>query len=316
MITGLKRIFQIKESGICLALIVLSVVLSVARPATFLTQYNIGIVIRQVSFVAIVALGETLVLLVGGIDLSVGHIAGLCGILGSLLMTSTTIDPYICTVMTLFTGLLLGAISGVFIAKVRLNPFIVTLAMGEVYAGVILVITKGYPVLGLPKKFTVLGQGMIGPVPVPVIIMLIITVILTYVLKNSPFGRNIYAIGGNQFAARLVGIPVEKIKVSVYAISGMLAGLAGMLFASRVNAGQPTIGAGWLMPTITAAIIGGTSLSGGEGTILGTILGAVFMGVLANGIVLLGISAYWERVIIGSVVMVAVVIDILRSRKK
>ena len=312
----LRRIFQIKESGIFLGLTVLCVTLSVMRSSTFLTQYNIGIVIRQVSFVAIVALGETLVLLIGGIDLSVGHIAGLCSILGSLLMTSTPIDPYICTIITLLIGLLFGATSGVVIARVHLNPFIVTLAMGEVYAGVILVITKGHPVLGLPKKFTVLGQGMVGPVPIPVIIMLIITIILAYTLKNTPFGRNIYAIGGNQFAARLVGIPVEKIKVSVYAISGMLAGLAGMLFASRMNAGQPTIGAGWLMPTITAAIIGGTSLSGGEGTILGTILGAIFMGILANGIVLLGISAYWERVIIGAVVLVAVIMDILRSRKK
>ena len=312
---GVKRFFQIKESGILLALIVLCVALSTTT-STFLTQYNIGVVIRQASFVAIVALGETLVLLIGGIDLSVGYIAGLCSILGCLLMTSTSIDPYLCTLIALFIGLILGTISGIFIAKMKLNPFIVTLAMGEVYAGVILVITKGYPVLGIPKKFTALGQGMVGPVPIPVIIMLIITIILAYVLKNTPFGRNIYAIGGNQFASRLVGIPVEKVKVSVYAISGMLAALAGMLFASRVNAGQPTTGAAWLMPTITAAIIGGTSLSGGEGTILGTILGAVFMGILANGIVLLGISAYWERVIIGAVVLVAVIIDILRTRRK
>ena len=313
--TALKRFFQVKESGILLALITMCLVLSVTT-STFLTQYNIGVVIRQVSFIAIVALGETLVLLIGGIDLSVGYVAGLCSILGCLLMTSTNLDPYLCTLITLVIGLILGTISGLFIAKMKLNPFIVTLAMGEVYAGLILVITKGYPVLNLPKKFTILGQGMVGPVPIPVIIMLIITIILAYILRNTPFGRNIYAIGGNQFAARLVGIPVEKIKVSVYAISGMLAALAGMLFASRVNAGHPTTGAAWLMPTITAAIIGGTSLSGGEGTILGTILGAVFMGILANGIVLLDISAYWERVIIGAVVLVAVIIDILRSRKK
>lgn len=315
MMTALKRFFQVKESGILLALITMCFVLSVTT-STFLTQYNIGVVIRQVSFIAIVALGETLVLLIGGIDLSVGYVAGLCSILGCLLMTSTNLDPYLCTLIALVIGLILGTISGLFIAKMKLNPFIVTLAMGEVYAGLILVITKGYPVLNLPKKFTILGQGMVGPVPIPVIIMLIITIILAYILRNTPFGRNIYAIGGNQFAARLVGISVEKIKVSVYAISGMLAALAGMLFASRVNAGHPTTGAAWLMPTITAAIIGGTSLSGGEGTILGTILGAVFMGILANGIVLLDISAYWERVIIGVVVLVAVIIDILRSRKK
>lgn len=312
---GFKRFFQIKESGILLALLVLGGVLSVTT-STFLTQYNIGVVIRQVSFVAIVALGETLVLLIGGIDLSVGYVAGLCSILGCLLMTTTGLDPYLCTLITLFIGLFLGLLSGLLIAKIRLNPFIVTLAMGEIYAGMILVITKGYPVLNLPKKFTVLGQGMVGPVPIPVIIMLIITAILAYILRNTPFGRNIYAIGGNPAAARLVGISVEKIKVSVYAIAGMLAALAGMLFASRVNAGQPTTGAAWLMPVITAAIIGGTSLSGGEGTILGTILGATFMGILANGIVLLDISAYWERVIIGAVVIVAVVLDILRSRKK
>ena len=313
--TAIKRFFQIKESGILLALIVMCVGLSVTT-TTFLTQYNIGVVIRQASFVAIVALGETLVLLIGGIDLSVGYIAGLCSILGCLLMTSTNIDPYICTLIALGTGLIFGSISGLFIARMKLNPFIVTLAMGEVFAGLILVITKGYAVLNLPKKFTILGQGMVGPVPIPVIIMLILAVIMAYILRSTPFGRNIYAIGGNQFAARLVGIPVEKIKVGVYAISGMLAALAGMLFASRVNAGQPTTGAAWLMPIITAAIIGGTSLSGGEGTILGTILGAVFMGILANGIVLLDISAYWERVIIGAVVLVAVIIDILRSRKK
>jgi ribose transport system permease protein len=312
---ALKRFFQIKESGILLALIVMCVGLSVTT-STFLTQYNIGVVIRQASFVAIVALGETLVLLIGGIDLSVGYIAGLCSILGCLLMTTTNLDPYLCTLITLCIGLLFGTISGLFIAKMRLNPFIVTLAMGEVFAGLILVITKGYPVLNLPKKFTVLGQGMVGPVPIPVIIMLVLAVIMAYILHNTPFGRNIYAIGGNPSAARLVGIPVEKIKVSVYAISGMLAALAGMLFASRVNAGQPTTGAAWLMPTITAAIIGGTSLSGGEGTILGTILGAVFMGILANGIVLLDISAYWERVIIGAVVLIAVIMDILRSRKR
>lgn len=310
-----KRFFQVKESGILLALICLCLGLSLTT-TTFLSQYNIGIVIRQVSFVAIVALGETLVLLLGGIDLSVGATAGLSSILGALLMTAVKLDPYLCLFLTMGIGALFGALNGVMIALVKLNPFIVTLAMGEIYAGAILVITKGYPVLGIPPKFTFLGQGMLGPVPVPVIIMLVITIILAHVLHNTPYGRRIYAIGGNPFASRLVGIPVESIKISVYAISGMLSALAGILFVSRMNAGQPSIGQGWLMPAITAAIIGGTSLSGGEGTILGTILGAVFMGILANGIVLLGISAYWERVIIGAVVLVAVIIDILRSRKK
>ena len=313
-LTLLRKVLHFKESGILIALILLSVILSVATDK-FLTPYNIGIVIRQVSFVAIVALGQTLVLLTGGIDLSVGNMAGLCSILGSLLMVSTKIDPYVCTIIAMLIGLILGTISGFLIARVGLNAFIATLAMGEVYAGLVLVITKGYPITGIPPKFRFLGQGMIGLVPVPVIIMLVITGILAYVLKFTPYGRHIYAIGGNELASRLVGIRVIRIKMSVYAISGMLSALAGIIFVSRMNAGQPTIGPSWLMPSVTAAIIGGTTLSGGEGTVLGTIIGAIFMGVLANGIVLLDISVYWERVIIGAVVVAAVIIDILRGRR-
>ncbi len=310
-----KKMLQFKESGIFIALVLLTLILSLSTNK-FLTPYNIGIVIRQVSFVAIVALGQTLVLLTGGIDLSVGNMAGLCSIVGALLMVSTPIDPYVCTFLAMLLGLCLGMISGFLVARVGLNAFIATLAMGEIFAGLVLVITKGYPITGIPEKFRFLGQGMLGLVPVPVIIMVLITAVLAYILKFTPYGRHIYAIGGNQFASRLVGIRVIRIKMSVYAISGMLSALAGIIFVSRMNAGQPTIGPSWLMPSVTAAIIGGTTLSGGEGTVLGTILGAIFMGVLANGIVLLDISVYWERVIIGVVVVAAVIIDIARSRSK
>jgi ribose transport system permease protein len=311
--TTARRILHFKESGILIALVFLAVTLSVSTNK-FLTPYNVGIVIRQVSFVAIVALGQTLVLLTGGIDLSVGNMAGFCSIAAALMMVSTKIDPYLCTIIGMLMGLALGTISGFLIARVGLNAFIATLGMGEVFAGLVLVITKGYPITGIPAKFRFLGQGMLGLVPVPVIIMLVITAIFAYVLKFTPYGRHIYAIGGNELASRLVGIRVIRIKISVYAISGMLSALAGIIFVSRMNAGQPTIGPSWLMPSVTAAIIGGTTLSGGEGTVVGTIIGAIFMGVLANGIVLLDISAYWERVIIGAVVVAAVIIDILRKR--
>ena len=309
------RFLVFKESGIFLALLVLSTFLAFSAPM-FLTQYNLGIVVRQISYVAIVALGQTIVLISGGIDLSVGAVAGLSGILGAIMMSSTNIDPYICTAVAVMFGLGCGAINGVLVAKVGLNPFIVTLATMEAFSGLILVITRGYTVMGIPPKFQFLGQGLIGPVPVPVIIMVILAAILIYVLQNTTFGRYVYAIGGNLFAARLVGIRVQKIKIWVFALSGMMAALAGMIFVSRMNAGQPTIGQAWLMPSITAAIIGGTSLSGGQGTIYGTILGAVLMGVLANGIVLLNVSSYWERVITGIVVLLAVIIDVLRNRKK
>ena len=309
----LRRTTVYREGGILAALIVLCVALSIAAPK-FLSSYNLGIVIRQVSFVAIVAMGQTMVLLTGGIDLSVGSVAGFTAILGANMMAHTPLNPYVACLAAVLIGLAIGALSGFFVAYVKINAFIVTLGMGEICAGLNLVITRGYPVLGVPTTFNFLGQGMIGPVPFPVVVMLILTVALTFILTSIPYGRAIYVIGDNENAARLAGIQVARIKMSVYAISGVLASLAGMIFVSRVNAGQPTVGPSWLMPSITAAIIGGTTLSGGEGTIIGAIIGAVFMGVLSNGIVLLDISAYWERVIIGLVVIVAVLIDVVRKR--
>ncbi|MFC4600721.1 ABC transporter permease [Cohnella hongkongensis] len=309
----IRSILKTPESGIFLVLLAICVLLTIVRP-NFADSYNLGILVRQFSFVAIVALGQTLVLLKGGIDLSVGAVAGLSGILSSWLMINSGINPYICVLIGILIGAVCGAINGLFITKFNLNPFIVTLATGEIFAGFILVITKGWAIRNLPESVLYLGQGMIGPIPVPFIIMIVLTVIFMYLLKNTPFGRYIYAIGGNESAARLVGIKIDKVKISVYAISGALAALAGIIMATRLAAGQPTIGDGWLMASITAAIIGGTSLNGGEGRVIGSVIGAALMGVLANAIVLLSISAYWERVIIGLVVLAAIVLDRVRAR--
>jgi len=307
-----NKFMKTKEISIFIALAILCLIMSVST-STFMTPYNIGIIARQISFIAIVAIGQTTVLLTGGIDLSVGSTAGLSGILCSLLLTNVHVGPISIIFVSLVLGILLGCVNGILIGRLKLNAFIVTLAMGEIYGGLILVITRGYPILNLPESFAFLGQGMIGLVPVPVIFMLVITIVIAYLLENTPFGRNIYAVGGNSIAAKLAGIKVENVTLYVYMLSGMFASLSGLLLTSRMNAGQPTIGASWVMPSITAAIIGGTSLSGGEGTIIGTIIGAAFMGVLANGIVLLNISSYWERVITGAVVIIAVVIDLIRK---
>ncbi len=307
-----NKFMKTKEMSIFIALAILCLIMSVST-STFMTPYNIGIIARQISFIAIVAIGQTTVLLTGGIDLSVGSTAGLSGILCSLLMTKVHVGPISIIFVSLVLGILLGCVNGILIGRLKLNAFIVTLGVGEIYGGLILVITRGYPILNLPESFAFLGQGMIGLVPVPVIFMLVITIVIAYLLENTPFGRNIYAVGGNSIAAKLAGIKVENITLYVYMLSGMFASLSGLLLTSRMNAGQPTIGASWVMPSVTAAIIGGTSMSGGEGTIIGTIIGAAFMGVLANGIVLLNISSYWERVITGAVVIIAVVIDLIRK---
>lgn len=308
------RFLASNESGIFLVLLAMSALLGMVRPQ-FLSQFNLATVVRQFSFVTIVAFGQTLVLLSGGIDLSVGSIAGLCGILAAWLMVNTGIDAYLAILIGVAAGSLCGLINGLLITRIKLNPFIVTLATGEVFGGLIMVITKGYAIMSLPSKVFFLGQGMIGPIPVPVIIMVVLAVAFTYILRNTPFGRHIYAIGGNEAAGRLVGIKVNRVKSLIYVISGTLSALAGIILVCRLTSGQPTIGQNWVMPSVTAAIIGGTSLSGGEGTVLGTMIGAALMGVLSNAIVLLNVSAYWERVIVGLVVLLAVTLDRFRASR-
>lgn len=309
----LRRFRNWDASGILVALVVLCLFLAISTPS-FLSQYNLSVVARQASFVGLVALGQTLVLLIGGIDLSVGAAAGLSAIVGSLLLTQLGVDPYAALLLTATFGFAIGCINGFFVAKLKLNPFIVTLASWEIFAGATLVITKGYPIRPLGDDFRVFGQGTIYGIPVPVVIFLVAGAILTYVLARTRFGRNIYAIGGNRDAATLVGIRVWRVEFIVFGLAGMFAALAGILYASRMDSGQPSVGEGWLMGAITAAIIGGTSLRGGQGTIAGTIFGALLMAVLANGIVLLSISGYWERIIIGAVVLIAILVDLFRRR--
>jgi ribose transport system permease protein len=309
----LARVRRWQASGIALALLLLVVALSWAADG-FLSQYNLSVVARQASFVGLVALGQTLVLLAGGIDLSVGTNAALSAIIGSLLLTQTGVHPYAVVPLTAAFGGAMGLVNGFFVARLNLNPFIVTLATGEVFAGLTLVITKGYPIRPLGEAFRVFGQGELVGVPVPVVIFLGLELVLAFVLARTRFGRNVYAVGGNRDAASLVGIRVWRVELAVYGLAGAFAALAGILYASRMDAGQPSVGQGWLMGAITAAIIGGTSLRGGEGSMVGTTLGALLMAVLANGIVLLDVSGYWERVIIGCVVLVAVLVDLFRRR--
>jgi ribose transport system permease protein len=307
------RFRQWEASGILIALVLLVVVLAIATP-NFLTPYNLGVVARQASFVGLVALGQTLVLLIGGIDLSVGAAAGLSAIIGSLLLTQAGVHPYAVLPLTAVFGLGLGLLNGFFVAVLRLNPFIVTLASWEIFAGLTLVITEGYPIRPLGEDFRVFGQGSIFGVPVPVVIFLVAGGFLAWVLTQTRFGRDIYAVGGNRDAATLVGIRAARVEFIVFGLAGLFAALAGILYASRMDSGQPSVGEGWLMGAITAAIIGGTSLRGGQGTIVGTILGALLMAVLANGIVLMNVSGFWERVIIGLVVLVAILVDLFRRR--
>jgi ribose transport system permease protein len=310
-----KALFRWEASGVLVALILLCAILAVASP-NFLTAFNLTVVIREASFVGLVALGQTLVLLLGGIDLSVGAAAGLSAIVGCLFLKSLGIPPWLVIPATAVFGLCIGSISGFFISVLKLNPFIVTLAMWEIFAGMTLVITKGYPIRPLGPAFTVYGQGEIFGIPGPVLLFLVAAAVLVWVLAKTRFGRNLYALGGNRDAAVLVGIPVLRVELFVYALAGMFAALAGIMYASRMDAGQPSVGEGWLMKAITAAILGGTSLKGGQGTILGTVFGTLLTAVLANGLSLMNVSAYWARVVVGAIVLIAILGDLLRHRGK
>lgn len=307
------RFWQWEASGVLVALVVLTAVLALVTD-NFLTTYNISVVTRQAAFVGLVALGQTLVLLVGGIDLSVGAAAGLSAIVGSLLLTSLGIHPYAVLPLTMLFGMGLGLLNGFFVAFLRLNPFIVTLATWEIFAGITLVITKGYPIRPLGETFQYFGKGELLSIPIPVIIFITAGLLLIWMLTQTKFGRNIYAVGGNRDAAILVGIKTRMVEFLVFGMAGMFAALAGILFASRMDAGQPSVGEGWLMGAITAAILGGTSLRGGQGSVVGTVLGALLLTVLANGTVLLNVSGFWQRVIVGGVVLVAIMVDLFRRR--
>lgn len=314
MTNGIKNIFKMEAMGILIALILLCIAITLVAPH-FLSSYNLTVVVRQASFVGLVALGQTLVLLLGGIDLSVGANAALSAVVGSLMLTRLGVAPALVIPITAVFGMMLGLINGSLVARLRLSPFIVTLATWEMFAGANLVITEGYPVRPLGKDFDLFGQGSVLGIPVPVLVFLGSALLLTWMLRYTRFGRNIYSIGGNRAAALLVGIRVQRTEAIVYGLSGLFASLAGILYASRMDSAQPSVGEGWLMPAITAAIIGGTSLSGGQGTMIGTVLGTLLMGALSNGMSLLNVSGFWERVVVGAVVLIAVLVDLIRQRR-
>jgi ribose transport system permease protein len=297
------------EGMIAVVVVVLFCVLAIVNHA-FVSKYNLSTLSRTISWTTIVAFGQTLVLLTAGIDLSVAGIAGMSGIISAYLMVHTSIPPYVCILLVLLLAFLCGCFNGILIAKLDMVPFIVTLATGSIFTGIIYVITKGSPILGIPQKAIVLGRGMLwGVIPLPAIIMIVSCIVLSYVLNNTPFGRYVYAVGGNIDAAKIAGIKSDSVIILVYGISGLMAAISGILITCRLGTAQPSVGSSWVMPSVTAACIGGTSLAGGRGTVTGALIGGIFMGIISNAITILAISTYWEQVITGIVILIAIAID-------
>ena len=294
-------------------LIVLFVALWIASPY-FLTSTNLSSLIRQTAVINIMALGMTIIIISGGIDLSVGAILAMGGLLGTMAMEKG-FPILIGIAVGLVVGLLCGLLNGFLIARLRIAPFIVTLGTLGVFRGSTLLISNGLPVHQIPQAFSFLGEGNLLGVPFVLWVLVICAVGMHFVLEHTRLGRYAFAIGSNSAAAVYAGIPVSRYTMAVYAIGGLLTGLAGMIEASRLMTGQPTAGNGYELQAIAAVVIGGGSLHGGEGSVMGTLVGAFIMGLISNGSDLLGISNYVQQVIIGAVIILAVSVDELRKRR-
>ena len=293
-----------------IALIILMAVITIIN-SNFLTANNLLNLLLQVTSNALIAFGMTFVILTGGIDLSVGSILALssaltAGLLGSGMPVTLAI------LISLILGCILGMINGLLISYGKLAPFIVTLATMTIFRGATLVYTNGNPITkGLSDTFLFqfLGQGYIVGIPFPVIIMFIVFIVLYALLHKTAFGKSVYAIGGNEKAAYISGVKLNKVKIIIYSISGIMASISGLIITSRLSSAQPTAGASYEMDAIAAVVLGGTSLSGGKGRILGTLIGALIIGVLNNGLNIIGVSAFWQQVVKGVVILIAVLID-------
>jgi len=294
-------------------LIVLFVSLALASPY-FLTQTNLSSVVRQTAVINTMALGMTLIIIAGGIDLSVGAILAMSGLLGTMAMEAGAPIP-VGIAAGLVTGLFWGFVNGILTVRLNINPFIVTLGTLGIVRGLTLIISNGLPVHRIPQQFSFLGEGNVLGVPFVLWILVVCALATHLILEHTRLGRYAFAIGSNPEAAFYTGISVVFHTTAVYAISGLLCGLAGMIEASRLMTGQPTAGQGYELQVIAAVVIGGGSLRGGEGSVVGTLIGAFIMGLLSNGSDLLGISPYLQQAIIGAVIILAVSVDELRKRK-
>jgi ribose transport system permease protein len=302
-----------RRFGPLLGLLILTAVLSVASPQ-FLTIDNLLNIFRQSAVNGLLALGQLLVILTAGIDLSVGSILGLSTVVFAKSLKAGA-HPLVAILAALACGLLLGFINGLLLTVLRLpHPFVSTLGMMNVARGAAMLLSAGFPIPDLPAGARVLGAGTVLGVPAPVLVMLAMFALFGFILRHTVFGRDVYAIGGNREASRLAGIPVNARLNAVYALSGALAGLAAVLLAGRMNAGFPLAGVGAELDSIAAVIIGGASFFGGVGNVSGTLIGALIIAVLRNGLNLLNVSAHWQMVVIGVVIIWAVWVDVLRRR--
>jgi ribose transport system permease protein len=316
---------NLKRFQSIIALLVLCIILGILTDKFFTAANGLN-VLRQVAVNICIATGMTLIVLTGGIDLSVGSVLALCGAVSAGLLKNgvqfPSADLYIgftilgAMLAAIIIGSLIGLFNGFAITSFKVPPFVATLAMLTIARGFTMLYTAGHPISNLGESFAYIGTGSLLGIPVPVWIAALVVLLATFITQKTKLGRYIYAIGGNETAARLSGIRINKVKLIVYSIGAALAALGGVIVTSRLDSAQPNAGISYELDAIAAVVIGGTSLNGGKGTVLGTVTGAVIIGVLNNGLVLLNVSPFWQQVVKGGVILLAVIIDKAGEKKE
>ncbi|MDK2807853.1 MAG: ribose transport system permease protein [Clostridiales bacterium] len=309
-----KVVNVFKEKAIWIVFLILFLGFSLANPR-FLSSNNLFTIARQVSMYGIASIGMTFVILIAGIDLSTGSIITLVNIVAAFLMVNLGFGMVAAVIVSVALATLVGILNGFMVSTVGIPAIIATFATQIVFEGASYLICGGTPIYGFDERFKVIGQGYVGPVPVPVIIMIVCFAIGSFILNKSFFGRYFYAVGGNEEAAKLSGIRVGFTKYLVYALSGLFAGLAGIVMLSRTNSAQPTAGMGYEFDVITCVVLGGVSVSGGYGKISSVVAGVLIIGILTNGMVLLNVSTYMQMIVKGVVLALAVGFDSLQKKR-
>lgn len=300
-------------AGVFVALVAIFTASALISPY-FLSGYNMSVIARGLAFVGLVTIAQSSLMILGELDLSLGTIGGLCGVACGMLMVQAGLPPALAVVLALMLGLVLGFLNGLLVTALGLHSLVLTIGMAGIYGGAILVLTRGVAITGIPESIQFLGRGDAFGVPVPFLIMLAVLAVALFLTVKTPMGRYMYAIGNNPAAARMLGIRVNRIRILVFTLAGMLSALAGVLMVARLGTAQPSIGQAWVLAPIAAAVIGGVATTGGVGSPLGAIFGAGIIAIIENIIVLFGVSPYWQGVVSGVIVVLAISFDALSRR--
>ncbi len=307
-------VFAFRESILILVLVVGGIIMTASSPV-FLTWPNLEAILLGLSVEGTITVGMVILLVSGGLDLSVGSTLAFTGVVCGLSLVAG-VPSVIAIVLSLLAAFAVGLVNGLLIAKLKMNPFIITLGMMITIRGLLLVLAGGRAVLNLPDSFTVIGQGRLLGIQYPIFVVILLTVFGDLLLRNTRFFRQNYYVGGKEQAARLSGIKVDFLKIFNYCLIAVISGISGLMITARFGSASLTVGSGIELRVITAAIIGGASLNGGEGSVLGAVLGALFMGILANSLNLLGVDVYWQNLVTGLMLILAVVFDMINEKRK